>query len=161
MGDLIHQNVTVIKVVPALASFATPYSSGDVLGALNTISGAVLSGKGACVVDSIVVLDDANQKSSVDLIFFDSAPVNTVGADNAAYALNDADLDKVLGRISVLNTDYVSSSTTNAEATLRNQGLLLEAAAGSTTLYILAVSRGTPTYGNAGSLRIKIGLRDY
>ena len=91
----------IISVQPNLASFATPYSSGDVLGSVNTIAGAVNDSKGVSKLDSIVVLDAANQKSAIDLVFSNEAPANSIGADNAAYALNDADLSKVVGRVSV------------------------------------------------------------
>ena len=146
----------IISVQPNLASFATPYSSGDVLGSVNTIAGAVNDSKGVSKLDSIVVLDAANQKSAIDLVFFNEAPANSIGADNAAYALNDADLSKVVGRVSVAGADYVSSSTTNAEATLRNIELSMQSIAGSEVLYVAVVSRGTPTYGAATDLIIKL-----
>ena len=150
--------VKIFSVIPAAASFATPYSSGDVIGGLNTITGAVLD-TGACAkLDSIVVLDAANQKSAIDLVFFGDVPASSFGADNAAYALADGDLLKLIGRYSVAGADYVSSSTTNAEATLRNIELDLQAVANSKNLYVVVVSRGTPTYGSATDLTIKLGM---
>lgn len=146
----------IISVTPDLASFATPYSSGDVLGAVNTIAGAVNDSKGVAKLDTIIVLDKANQKSDIDLVFFDSAPDNSIGADNAAYALNDADLSKVVGRVSVAAANYVSSSTTNAEATIKDVELSMQSIAGSEALYVAVISRGTPTYGSASDLIIKL-----
>ena len=106
----------VISVTPAAASFATPYSSGDVIGAVNTVANAAKSNGLQVKLDTVIVLDKANQKAAIDIVFFDEAPANSIGADNAAYALNDADLTKVIGRYSIAGADYVSSSTTNAEA---------------------------------------------
>lgn len=146
----------VISVTPNLASFATPYSSGDVLGSVNTVTGATNNSKGVVKLDSIIVLDKANQKSAIDLVFLDSSPDNSIGADNAAYALNDADLSKVVGRVSVAGADYVSSSTNNAEATLRDVELNLQSISGSDSLYLAVISRGTPTYGSASDLIIKL-----
>ena len=120
------------------------------------MAGVVNDSKGVSKLDSIVVLDAANQKSAIDLVFFNEAPANSIGADNAAYALNDADLSKVVGRVSVAGADYVSSSTTNAEATLRNIELSMQSIAGSEALYVAVVSRGTPTYGAATDLIIKL-----
>lgn len=151
-------NVIIKAVTPNLASFATPYSSGDVLGSLNTIAAAVSNQGGPCKLKSLVVLDAANQKQAIDLIFLNDVPASSFGADNAAYALADSDLSKVLGRISVLTTDYVSSSTNNAEATLRNLELLFQAIAGSKNIYMIAVVRGAATYGSATDLIIKLGL---
>ncbi len=161
MSELIRQRVNVVTIVPAAASFATPYQTGDVIGGTNTISNAVLDNESSSVLDSLVVLDAANQKSAIDLVFFDAAPVASYGADNSTYALNDSDLSKLIGRITVGGSDYVSSSTTNAEATLRNLGLVLQAAVGKTTLYCVVVCRGAPTYGSATDLSIKLALRAY
>lgn len=161
MDALIRQVVNVVTVTPNLASFATPYSSGDVLGGLNTIPLAVMDAHSSASVDSFVTLDAANQKSKVDLIFFSAIPANTTFTDNSAYALSDLDLPLLLGRLSVQDTDYVSSGSANAEATLRSIGLILQAAQGSKTLYCVAVSRGTPTYGSASDLSFKLGIREF
>lgn len=151
-------NKKVITITPAAASFATPYSSGDVIGAVNTLSNAALNSGQAVKLDSVVVLDKANQKSSLDLIFFNEAPVNSIGADNAAYALHDDDLTKVIGRISVTGSDYVSSSTTNAEAVYRDLELTMQPKLGSKNIFMAVVSRGTPTYGSASDLIVKVSL---
>lgn len=161
MDALFRQVINVPIVTPNLASFVTPYSSGDVLGGLNTIPLAVMDPKCAAELASLVVLDAANQKSKVDLVFLNGIPANSFGADNAAYALNDADLPLVIGRLSIADTDYVSSGSTNAEATLRGLGLILQAVQASRTLYCIAVSRGTPTYGSASDLSFKLGLKEF
>lgn len=151
-------NRKIFTVTPAAASFATPYSSGDVIGGANEVVGAALNSGQAVKLDSVVVLDAANQKSAIDLVFFNEAPANSIGADNAAYALNDADLAKVIGRISVAGADYVSSSTTNAEATLRDLELTLQPKAGSKSIFVAVISRGTPTYGSATDLKVKLSV---
>jgi hypothetical protein len=148
----------ILSITPAAASFATPYSSGDVIGGTNTITAAVLDPKGVSRLESVVVLDKANQKAALDLVFFNAAPAASFGADNAAYGLNDSDLDKCIGRISVATGDYASSGTNNAEATLKNIGLILDAIAGSTSVYMVVVARGAVTYGSATDLIIKLGL---
>lgn len=152
------RNRIQVTVTPNAASFATPYSSGDVIGSLNTITNAVLQNKSSAILKSLLVLDAANQKSAIDVVFFHTAPENSFGADNAAYALNDADLTKLIGRVSVAGADYISSSTTNAEATLKLQDILLQSARGDKNIYCVVVSRGTPTYGSATDLVLKFGL---
>lgn len=164
----VARGLAVVKLMtPNLASFATPYSSGDVLGSVLEIKNAVAGGGCCAILESLVVIDLANQKSAIDIVFFTDNPANSIGADNAAYALNDADASKIAGRFSVAAADYVSSSTTNAEATERAIGLLLQAGpvtplAGAqnknTSLFMAVISRGTPTYGSASDLMIKVGL---
>jgi hypothetical protein len=148
----------IFTVTPNAASFATPYSSGDVIGAPVEVPSAVAASGAAAFLRSLVVIDKTNQKSAIDLVFFSEAPSNSVGADNAAYALNDADAAKLLGRVSVAGADYISSGTTNAEATIRNVELMLQAAVKKSSIWVLVVSRGTPTYGAASDLIIKLGL---
>lgn len=150
---------TVITITPNAASFATPYSSGDVIGGVNSVPGTVNNPGGPATLDSVIVLDKANQKADLDLVFFNAVPANSIGADNAAYALNDADLAKVIGRVTVAAADYVSSSTNNAEATKRDLRLLLQAAAHVTTIYCAVIARAAATYGSASDLSVKLGFR--
>lgn len=134
------------------------YGTGDVISTVQELTNAVAEAGGIAELRSLVVSDESNQKSAIDLVFFDENPVNSIGADNAAYALNDADAPKVVGRITVAAADYVSSSTTSAEATLKNIGLLLKAKAASKSVWMAIISRGSPTYGAAGDLIVKLGL---
>jgi hypothetical protein len=153
-----RRNAKVISVTPNLASFATPYSAGDVLGSVLTLSAVALEKNATAILESVVVLDKANQKAAIDLVIFDSSPANSIGADNAAYSLNDADLGSVVGRVSILAADYVSSGTANAEATIKAIEILIQASTKSKDLYLAVISRGTPTYGSASDLIIKLGF---
>lgn len=160
--SLVRGSSKVITLTPDLAADSvaatTAYSSGDVIGDHLTVSKAVLDTKGTALLQSLTVLDKANQKSALDLIFFNEEPAASYGANNSAYGLNDSDLSKVIGRISVAAADYVSSGSNNAEATLRNLGLLLQSLEKSKDVYVLVVARGTPTFGANGDLIIKLGL---
>jgi hypothetical protein len=148
----------VIKIVPAAAGFAGAYSIADVIGAVNTVSEVAADSGMAVILESICVIDLTNQKSALDIYFFSEAPANTVGADNAAYVLNDADAPFLLGRINIAAANYVSSSTTNAECTVANIQLMLQPKAGSRDIYMLVVSRGTPTYGAATDLIVRMAF---
>lgn len=139
-----------------LTTSAGIYAAGDVIDSVKTITNAVQNTEGAAMLHSVVVIDKANQKSKIDLLFFDTAP--TVGADNAANAISSADLANCLGRISVLDTDYVTANS-NAEATIRGLALILQSLATKKDIYMVAVSRGTPTYASAAvNVVVKLGL---
>ncbi len=155
-----RKNAKLIQVTPNTASFSTPYSSGDVVGSLNTIVGAALD-SGACSnLISLVVTDAGNQKSDLDFLFF-SDVLSVAQTDNGAYSLNDADLPLLMGRVSVAAAAYQSSSTVNAEATTKNIQLLLQAKAGIKNIYMLVVARAGPTYGSASDLIITLGLEQF
>jgi hypothetical protein len=155
------RNCRLFTVTPAAASFATPYSSADVIGGVNTVTDVVDFRSAGCKLISLSVLDAANQKSALDIYFFSDLPATTVGDDNAAYVLVDSDLAKLIGHIHVTAADYVSSSTTNAEVTYNNIQMVLQPAVKSRNIYVLVVSRGTPTYGSATDLLVRLGIENY
>lgn len=146
----------VISVNPAVVGGATQYTSGDVLGVVTTVANAVLDNGGAAVLKSITITDKGAQKKDVDVYFFSEAPTSSIGADNAAFALADADIEKCLGRVSIAAADYTQSSNA-AEATKRGLELVLAAKAASKSIYVALVTRADPTY-TAADLKLKLGI---
>lgn len=148
----------VVSVTPVLDTAI--YANSDVMFVATEVPSAMLESGGAARLESVEVLDAGNQKVTFDLLFFDSNPTLSFGGLNGAYALSDTDLPLVLGKISVLNADYVSTgSALNAEATYKNIQLMLKSGARSKSLYIGGVVRsGTPTFPAASNLTIRLGL---
>lgn len=156
MAVHVRGSSTLIDITPTLDTSA--YASGDTLFLANTLTNVMNDTGGTAILESICVIDKANQKQAIDLIFLDVTPASSFGAANAAYAMADSDAVNILGRISIAAADYVSSSTNSAEATVKAIGLLLKAVAGSKNLYVIGVCRsGTPTYG-ASDLKLRIGF---
>lgn len=136
---------------------AAAYADGDVVGSVTELPNAVRNAGGGALLKSLVVTDAADQKAALDVYFFRQAPATTVGADNAAFALADSDLPVLLGRIRVAAADYLTAGG-NAEATLKNIDLLLQAYPKTTSVYVLVVSRGAPTYAATTNLKLNFGL---
>lgn len=157
--SLIRRNVSTITVIPVATDGS--YATGQVIGAVNTVANAVLDDKAACELRSVVVLDAANQKQAIDLVFFNEAPATTIGADGASYALDDTDLLKVIGRVTIGTADYVSSGSNNAEATIRNIGLMLQSIRGKHDVYVAVIARGTINLGAATDLSFKLALERF
>lgn len=153
---MLRKSSIVITVVPDI--IAAAYASGDVIGTPQVVTNAVLSQGGTGKLTSLMIADKANAKVALDILFFDSAPATSIGADNAAYALADADTPKLLGRVAIAGADYVSSGTANAEATIKNIGLILQAASGSKNIYMAVICRGAPTYASVSDLQIRLGI---
>lgn len=151
-----RRNVTIQTITPVATDAA--YTTGQVIGAVNTISEAVEDKKGTSLVLAVTVLDKANQKGAIDLIFFNQPLAVSPGADGANYSLDASDVTKILGRITIAQADYVSSGTANAEATLRNISLPVQAIANKKEIYMLVVARGTINLGSASDLVIKLAL---
>lgn len=155
----------LIVVTPVLDT--NIYASGDMLGSIQVLTNAMPGDGYLATLASLTVVDAANQKSAIDLLFFNALPT-VASADNAAISITDAELQaKCIGMLSILSTDWTTiTSGSNAVASLKTIGLLLRAKKLATqsggwnlptTLYVVAVSRGTPTYG-AGDLTFSYGI---
>ena len=149
----VQSDGTVTVVSPTLDTAA--YGAGDLVGGKLTLTDILPAG-GAPVsmLVSAVVVDQANQKAALDLVFWKSDPSGTTFTDQAALDVADADNKKIAGVVSVLATDYVSFAD-NAIATVKTS-LPLFSSNGSRTLYMAVVSRGTPTYATATDMQITL-----
>lgn len=145
----------MITITPAAASFATPYSANDIVGGVNTVINFTGPGDELSLLTSLVVIDKAKQKAQMDLYFFDSLP--TVSADNAAFDMDDANSLKHIGTVSIAAADYVDSAS-NSSASKNGISMKIPSGDAGQTIYCVAVTRGTPTYGSASDLVIRLGF---
>lgn len=149
-------DVNAASVIPTLDLAA--YATGDLLFQANKIAKATLNGKGFAYLRSIIVLDAANQKAALDLLFFSEDP-GSLGTLNAAIDLSAAQLAKVIALVSIASADYVTlKATTNAVATKLIADLLLPAVATSKDIWVAGISRGSPDYTAASDLTFKFML---
>lgn len=131
------------------------YTAGDVLAAPQEVTGVFVENGGRAVLQSIVLLDEDDQAQSIDLVFMNAT--GSLGNENAAVGPTDAVAATILGIVNVGTADY--SDLANSQlATLRNVGLELKAASGTTSLWVGAICRsGTPTY-TASGIKLKLGF---
>lgn len=128
------------------------YSSGDVLGAPVKLSDVVGDTKALAYLKSLLVLDVANQKHNLDIVFFESDPGN-VGADNAPVALSAAQLALVVGTIKIVTADY---ETYGARAIAqKNLEMLIPTKVKSTDLWAVYIARANVTYGAVDGIKFK------
>ena len=144
----------------AIVTSAGAYSANDQVGVAVEIPIAE-DDAGYIELRSLVLIDYDTQKISTDLFFFDKAPVNAV-ADNGVASIADADmLDACLGVVNVPAANY-SDTAANSVATVKNIGLILKAGkTGSKSIWVLVVTRGTPTYASTTSLKLKLGVEKF
>jgi hypothetical protein len=134
----------IIKISGAtVAANNTQYSSGDLLGVKLTLTNVWPTGATQPVLTHITVQDLTAQKSAMDVIFFDSDPAATTFTNNGALDIDDADLPKIIAKVTIAATDYVDFADSSV-ATVSGLALALFPAA--STLYACLVARGTPTY---------------
>lgn len=142
----------------ALTTTAGAYNSGDNVGGVLTLANAVRSSGGTCVLQSLHIRDNTNQKAALTILIFASDP--TAGAtitDNAAFAYGASAFPKQIDKINVLTTDY---ETVDGKATATLSGLgRVYTANGSANLYAVIVTTGTPTYGAVSTaLAVNFGI---
>jgi hypothetical protein len=130
------------------------YASGDVLADTQAITGVVEQAGQALVLDSIVVLDKDDQAAAdIDLVLLSENV--SLGAENAAPNITDANASKILGIVTVPAENFLDAGGAKI-ATVRNVGLVVVPV--TTALYIAAITRGTPTQTAAGIV-VNLGFR--
>lgn len=149
-------NKDVVKSV-TFSVDTNAYASGDLIADTQEIDGAVVGVGGVAVLDSITLIDEADQGVALYLVFLNAS--TSMGTENSAPNISDANATaKILGHVAIAATDYVDVGGAKV-ATKSNLGLVLQAAATSDSLYVAIVnSTGTPTYA-ADDLTALFGLR--
>ena len=110
---------------------------------------------GSCILQSITLLDDGDQGAAMDLVF---ATADTdLGVLNEDVSDDDAGAGGILGFVSLSN--YFDGVAWQV-ATKNNIGLVLKAAAGSTSIYVAAVNRsgGNVDYVGTDDLHLRVGV---
>lgn len=150
MTDTERKNIVVTPTVDTAI-----YASGDQLGSLMTLSGALIPMRGG-LLESLSILDKSKQKSVLNVLFFDSLPT-IVSADNAALDITDAVMAaSCIGYVPVAAADYKDLANSSI-ATVRGLGLVLSRTGDE--LYALMLCGGTPTYTSTTDLVLTFGIR--
>lgn len=153
------QLVTLIPVTDT-----SIYADGDQIGlGASEVTNCLRAPWCLATLESVTIIDKAKQKSKLDIHFFSAAPT-LANVNNAAPDITDANaIATYLGRIAVLDTDYVDFANQSVASKLA-LGLVVAGKKLNTqdkdtkSLYAIVVSRGTPTYTAAADLMIKIGV---
>lgn len=140
---------------PAATNLA--YAAGQAIGTHVALSVFNIAG-GSGRIASIMLTDNANQKSALTLLFFRGLPTTAI-VDKTAVAIFTA--NEVCAVHQVAAADYVTVDS-KAFANYGDLNVRVDNAdsTASKNLYLVVVSQGTPNYGAsaAGALRIKVGL---
>lgn len=131
------------------------YAADDLLADTQIVTGAFRFAGGGGVLESIQLLDEDDQGIGMDLIFLDAN--NTLGTENSAPSITDANARAILGKVNIASTDYIDLGGSRI-ATKTGVGLVLKAVSGSRDFYVAAITRsGTPTY-TANGIKLRLGL---
>jgi len=143
-------NVVVDHSVVTAAS----YSAGNAVGGKRTLANALGATSGTGILESITILDRANQKQPMTIFLFSDNPAAATITDHAAFQFSTDDL-KVIAQITVAASDYV---TTNSEAIACKSGLGVALKSVSQTVYAAVVTSGTPTFAATTDFQVTWGF---
>jgi hypothetical protein len=152
----IARDIGAADVISVTLSLDTSgaYATGDVLADTQVVTGAFRIADGRAVLRSLTVHDEDDQGIALDLVFL-SANVS-IGTENAAVSVTDANARSILGIVSIAGADFIDLGGVRV-ASKTAIGLMLEAASGVADLYVAAISRGVGTYTAAGIV-LRLGL---
>jgi hypothetical protein len=122
------------------------YASGDLIADTQELSNVGVRKGQVVLLKSIHLLDKADQKVALYFVFLSAN--TSLGTENSAPSISDADSGNVLAIVPMAATDYVDLGNT-AYGT-KECSVSLKLPAGTTSLWVAIVNAtGTPTYGAA------------
>jgi hypothetical protein len=144
-GDPVEISASAgVILEPTITLDTAAYAAGDVLFDFVAIGGVLSAAGRVSLLQSIVCSDKADNGPTINFLFADASAA--AGNANAVVSLSDADSFKLLGHVAIANSDWLDLPN-NRVVTVRNIGLLLEAASG-TSIYVAAI---IPSGGTAGT----------
>lgn len=127
---------------PAITIDTAAYAAGDTIGGIVTVSGAVRVSGGTGILQQLTLTDMANQKPALDIRFFESSPSHGTYTDNNATVLDAQDQAVALGRVSIGVGDWLATGSV-ATCTIRNIGIGLKAASGTSIYMVITAATGS------------------
>lgn len=144
---------TVFDVTLSLDTSA--YASGDLLADTQVLTSLFRVSDGTGVLQSIQIIDQDDQKSAFDIYYLSAN--NTMGTENSAPSISDANATAVLGPFSITVADYKDLGGVSV-AWISNIGQPISAGSGTANGYIAVVNgTGTPTY-TASGIKLRLGV---
>jgi len=160
-------NVIETREVSATPTVDTSiYASGDCIGSVLTFSNALRSytSTGRVIQASILDKTAASTLAACSLWLFSASPSSSTTTDQAAFNLHDSDIAKVCSVLVFSSFEVVDGGTANQFLQLTEIARPVRGtppttlATGDSTLYGLLVSGGTPTFGAASDVIVRLTI---
>ena len=142
---LIGAKTTVITLTLSLDT--NIYAAGDVLAAVQEVASVVPIAGGTATLQDVVLLDQDDQGQPLDLFLLNAT--GSFGAENAAAAPTDAVAATIVAAVEIAAADYIDLA--NSQIAIRsNLGIVCKCTSAATSLFLVAITRGTPTHTASG-----------
>lgn len=123
------------------------YASGDVLADAQIIAACMRANNATGVLSGFTLHDEDDQGIELDVVFL-SANVS-IGTENAAVSITDANARNILGIVNVAATDWKDLGGVRV-ATKLNVNVPILPATDTDDVYVALITRGTPTHTASG-----------
>lgn len=143
-------HVAVIR--PTITVTAGAYSAADVVGGELTLTNALRISNGTGVLQDIVITTEDGEAFQCTILVFDANPAANV-SDNGAWAWGSGDHDRLIAKVVVATSDYTTLGG-DGVAHLKNLGIGVKGADGTTSLYAYIIATDTPTFAATGDLNV-------
>lgn len=144
-----NRNVANVLTATFTSASGTAYTASDSVGTSQVLTNVADATGKIVQLQSLKVIDSAGQGAACVLYFFNgTAPTLT---DNAAFAWSTFHTNLV-GQIAIGAGDYETRDG-KSTAQLDFLGNYLKLSNTSQNLNVVCVTKGTPTYGNGGTLK--------
>lgn len=121
-----------------LSVTAGTYTAGTLLGHKLTLSNPAIELGGSGIIQGVTIYNQGGESPDLDIILFNENPASTTFTDQAALDVDDNDLDKVSGLISVTSWSAFSDNSVGQE---RSANFKFQMPASQNTLYIGIITR--------------------
>lgn len=134
-----------------LTTATTAYTSGDQVGNIFTLTNAARNSGGCGVITGVMLISAADIIGAYDVVFFDSTV--TLAADNAAFAISDADALKLAGLVQLVGAWDIGNNRIAQAFNLSVPYML----SGGTSLFAALITRAGHTFfGAVGDLQLVV-----
>jgi len=146
-----------VTITPTITAGA--YHANDVIGGVQVLAISARTIGSVRHFQSVTVKDGANQKATLDLLFFDANPAASVLADNGAPTIHATDWPHLIGHYRVMPLDYQTfDGKAIAHIGLPDQYLPMRSAH-STQLWLVITTPDAPTYAAVTDLTLTFGFQ--
>lgn len=123
------------------------YADGDVLADTQVLTACLRVADGTGILQDVIFNDEDDTGQPFDVLILQAN--TSIGTENAAPSITDANARNIIGRFQVLSGDWYDLGGVKI-ASIKNIGIGVKAAAGTTNLYVALISRGAGTYTASG-----------
>lgn len=151
---------TTEVITPTITVSTSIYSANMTIGGKLVLTNALRTSGAPGILQSIQLIDRANQKPQGTILIFNADPTAATITDHTAFTASTDDF-KVVATIPIVSSDWVTLGTASkAFANPSNLGRVVKAASGR-TLWATFITSSTPTFAATTDVQIAFAfLRD-